>query len=247
MADSVLSNYTGRTAALPNEDAMKRKSDPTRLEVVPTEDFVRDVGILLGMTTTNLAALAKTINTKHGFGVPSKVNLAELVRSLQLPGEQFKKVHDVAKYLYGRMTATDSSVDDVLALISEVAATNKLPSPNRKKSALVQLFTPNREYLRKQKLEPFEKGVLHTISKIAFTHELRAVFRDQDRKTTQVNGFLPIATVRLVAENEKEQEETLVFSADEEALDSLIKNLSYAKDKLVAMKTAVADKPPHLY
>ncbi len=223
------------------------KSKSKQLEIIPTQDMVSDLGILLNLTVQQLSAFAKIINTEQGYGIPEEVNLSELLRSLGITGDEFQQIYRVAEYYYDKASESECTFSDLYAVIKEIASKHKLPSPSRKKRALEQLFTISPEYHRKQKIEPYKQGLLQNITAVAYTHEIRAVFdNESDNDVGEIMGFVPVVTVRLVVEDEKKKRDTLLFTASESSLDRLIRKLKLAQDKLTRMKKSLKKKKTNL-
>lgn len=223
------------------------KTKSKQLEIIPTQNMVSDLGILLNLTAQQLSAFAEIINTEKGYGIPEEVNLSEFLRSLKVTGDEFQQIYRVAKYYYDKASESECSFSDLYAVIKEIASKHKLPSPSRKRRALERLFTISPEYHRKQKIEPYKQGLLQNIAAVACTHEIRAIFdNESDDDAGEIMGFVPIVTIRLVVEDEKEKRDVLLFTANESSLDELIRKLKSAQDKLTRMKKSLKKKKANL-
>lgn len=212
------------------------------LEIVPTQDMVNDLRALLGLKTSQIVAFAKVVNTKDGFGISKETNLAQLVRDLKVTTDDLQQVYRISKFLYDKIAEAECGFDALFNAIQLIAQEHRLPSPSRKRTAFQKLFSVPADYQKKRKVEPYRQGIVHNISAIASTHEVRAVFDDESDGEIDLLGYVPVVTVRLVAEDDKENKETLIFCGDESGLGKLIESLTKIKNKLEHVKKNIKGK-----
>jgi hypothetical protein len=218
------------------------KKTISELEIIPTEHMVKDLGVLLNLKATQISSFADVVNSKEGFGIAKETNLAHLVRAISVTGDEFEQILGITKYLYDRLAEKEGRFEDLFSSIQDIAREHDLPSPTRKEKAFRKLFTVPAIYRKKRKFEPYRQGIVHKISAIAYTHEVRAAFDDDSDGEIQLVGYIPIAYIRLVAEDDKEDKQTLLFTADYDNLEKLIKRLTKVKDKLEIVKKDLSGK-----
>jgi hypothetical protein len=212
------------------------------LELVPTEEMLNDLRALLNLKASQIIAFAKVVNTRDGFEIPKETNLSQFVRDVKLTSDELQQVYSISKFLYDKFAEAECVFDASFNAIQLIAQQHGLPSPSRKRMAFQKLFSVSAEYLKKRKVEPYRQGIVRNVSAIASTHELRAVFDDESDGEVDLLGYVPVVTVRLVAEDDKENKETLIFSVDENRLGKLIESLTKIKDKLERVKKNIKGK-----
>ena len=170
------------------------------------------------------------------------MNLAELVRHVSVTGDEFEQIYRISKFLYNRIAEKESGFDDLFSTIQVIAQQHGLPSLSRKRTAFQKLFSVPLDYQKKRKVDTYRQGIVHNISAIAYTHEVRAVLDDDPDGDMELLGYVPVVSIRLVAEDDKEDKRTLLFSADEKSLDKLIERLTKIKNKLEYVKKNLSEK-----
>ena len=220
---------------------MTRKCD-TDLEIIPTESMVKDLGVLLGLKAAQISAFAESVNSEDGFGIPKDTNLAQLIRSVSVTGDEFEQIYRISKFLYDRLAEKEGIFEDLFEATQAIAREHDLPSPTRKKKAFRELFSVPSDYQKKRKFEPYQRGIVHKLSAIAYTNELRAVFDNDSNEETKILGYIPVASIRLVAEDDKDERQTLLFTVDDESLDKLIKRFAEIKGKLTLVREDLSGK-----
>lgn len=212
------------------------------LEIIPTQKMVDDLRVLLKLKVSQLSSFAEAVNSEQGFGISKDVNLSQLVHRLSMTGVEFEQIYRIADFLYDRMAEKEIGFEDLFSTITDIAEEYNLPSPAPKRKALQKLFSLPFDYQKKKKVEIYRKGIVHNILAIASTHEVRAIFSDDDNNEMKLLGYVPIVNIRMIAEDDKEDKQTMIFSADETSLDKLIERLNEIKDKLEYMKKNISEK-----
>ncbi len=212
------------------------------LGIIPTEHMLKDLAVLLSLKTTQISAFAEAVNTERGFGIPKEAYVVQLVRSLSLTGDEFEQIYRISKYLYDRLAEKEGRFEDLFEALQTIAREYDLPSPNGKEKALEKLFSVPLEYQRRRKFEPYDQGIIHKISSIAHTHEVRAAFDDDSQGNMSLVGYIPIATIRLSAEDDKEEKQSILFTVDNESLGKLIERFTKIKHQLELVQKDLSGK-----
>lgn len=213
---------------------MAKDTKNKNVQIFATEAFLKDFSLLAELSVGKIIYLAEALNDDKGFGVPSDENfdLAGLLDKTGTNPDQFNSIFSVSKFIYEQVAKGALEFNELFKHLKEIAQANNLPNITRKKKAFEKLFTIREKFRKVKATQPYIRGVDYFLKSIKSTTELRAIYPIDDKDSTEVLGYCPIASIRLEVFNDEENEKDLVFTIRLKALEKVLERLNVVKSKL---------------
>lgn len=214
-----------------------------RLDLIPSEDLLKDFTKLTELTPEQIQILADELNTKEGFGFHKKTNLKEFIGKLGTKPDDFNSAFRLAYYIHQRATEEKADGNAVIeALLSITQEDRQVHWVQNSAEQLKNLLTPLPQQYQRRKLETYGRGLQFNLHSVSTTCELRAIFPfdddDDDGDEQDLEGVLPVMTIRLVGKNDKDEDKSFVFTANRKSFDKLMKHLKKADQKLKSLESS---------
>ena len=197
------------------------------------------IGDLVGLTTDQLSALARSVDAFGFFGADVK-NIQDLAVEMGLSYEKTVDVIQRAGYLEGERVRFGLTPDDMLVEFetyferhNETELLKKLPGVS---VALKELFRDRPQIAFRAKVANVTGGIVPQAVDFYSLCDLRPVF-DDDR--SQALEYVPIALIRVgVRSDFQDENSALIFQIDRSGVAKLEEFLEKLKKKMGALEKA---------
>jgi hypothetical protein len=195
---------------------MKKNS----LSVLLSEDFEKDFKRLIQLEPSQLEIFTKAFKKEGSVQFDDEV-INTFIESNKLDINIFSSIASVSKYLYKFVLENSFERDDIKNELLRIEQRFGIDVNEEKNNLLLNFFEIPKEVQDKYNTSPFINSIIPSISATAAIFNLRTIYKSVG--ANEIKSFVPIAIIRLSAEDDKENKKSFEFQTDLESLGKLHK------------------------
>lgn len=208
------------------------------LYLFATEEFIKDFKVLCELTPTQLKVFNDTFKLEDDIDFDEE-KIKSVIEKLNVDVKKITNSVSVAKFIFKKVIEVDLTKEELKLELKTLAEKNGIKLIGKKLSTLVEFFDIPQQIRAKYSKIPYKKSIIPLLSTCTALFDIRAMYDDENKDNSKISSLFPIAIIRSIAKDDKDNIKSIEFQAGIEGLDNLLGWLKAYRERLLDLEKKI--------